>query len=207
VYLVKSNSISSLEKQLADKQAKLGQLRNQFSEVRQRADELGDAVAAALVDDAANLGSLEAQLHAAESRLRSIQAATAKVDGEVASLEQKLTAERNRVAREKAAAVYRTAADAMEKLAPAAAKATAAFAEIVGGLPASVPGTLPPAASQILMHWAPGSASFFAGDIVGIVAKSLRAFADEISAGTRMAVSENSAVGRLFHQTMVFKNG
>ena len=83
--------------------------------------------------------------------------------------------------------MYRNAATALEKLAPAAAKATAAFAEVVGGLPASVPGTLPTAASQILMHWAPGSASFFAGDIVGIVAKSLRAFADEISAGTRSA--------------------
>ena len=54
-----------------DKQAKLGQLRNQFSEVRQRADELGDLVAAALVDDAGNLGSLEGQLFSVESRLRS----------------------------------------------------------------------------------------------------------------------------------------
>jgi len=85
--LIKSNSISSLEKQLAEKQAKLGQLRTQFSEVRQRADELGDQVSTALVDDAANLGSLEGQLHSAESRLRSTQAAIAKVEGEATNLE------------------------------------------------------------------------------------------------------------------------
>ena len=64
--IIKSNSITSLEKQLADKQTKLGQLRTQYGEVRQRADELGDLVAAALVDEASNLQSLEGQLFAAE---------------------------------------------------------------------------------------------------------------------------------------------
>ena len=38
--LVKSNSVTGLEKQLADRQADFAQLRTQFGEVRQRVDEL-----------------------------------------------------------------------------------------------------------------------------------------------------------------------
>ena len=137
--LVSKNSISSLEKQLADRQTKLGQLRNQFSEVRQRTDELGDQVAAALVDDASNLQSLEGQLFAAESRSRSTTAAITKVEGEVASLEQRLAAEKDRVRREASAARHRELAKALEQARRPAAEAARKFAEVVGAIPANIP--------------------------------------------------------------------
>ena len=182
--LVKSNSIAGLEKQLADKQTKLGELRAQYGEVRQRTDELCDLVAAALVDDASNLGSLEGQLHAAESRLRSTQAAIAKVEGEVGDIEQKLTAERDRVAREQSAARLRQLAKDLEKLKPAAARVTSEIAEVVGQLPAKALDSLPSATSQILRFWTP-ACNFYTGDVLDLTAQFLRTVADEILAGTR----------------------
>jgi hypothetical protein len=182
--LVKSNSVAGLEKQLADKQAKLAQLRSQYGEVRTRADELGDAVAAALVDDAANLQSLEGQLFAAESRLRSTQAAIAKVDAEVSNLAQRLEAEKDRVAREASAARLRQLAKDLAKLKPAAAKATLDVAEIVGQLPAKALDSLPSATAQILKFWTP-ACNFYAGDVLDLTADFLRTVADEILAGTR----------------------
>lgn len=183
--LIKSNSVASLEKQLADKQTKLGQLRAQYGEVRQRADELGDQVAAALVDDASNLGSLEGQLHAAESRLRSTQAAIAKVEGEVAVLDQKLAAARDRVAREASAARLRELANSLEKSKPAAAKAARQVAEVVGGIPAGIQWA--PVITQALDHWVPGAVSFFEGDFIDIAVKELRLHADLILSGERSA--------------------
>ena len=183
--IIKSNSIASLEKQLADKQSKLAQLRNQFSEVRQRADELGDLVAAALVDEAANLASLESQLFAAESRLRSTQAAIAKVEGEVANLEQKLTAERDRVAREASAKQCRDLADSLKRDKPAAAEATRKIAEIVGSLPAT--GHYPTHVLQGIEHWVPGAFGFFQGDFLDLAIQSLRTHADLIEKGERSA--------------------
>ena len=183
--LIKSNSISSLEKQLADKQTKLRQLRAQFGEVRQRADELGDLVAAALVDEAANLASLETQLFAAESRLRSTTAAIAKVEGEVATLEQRLAAERDRVAREASAKQCRDLADRLKTAKPAAAEATRKIAEIVGSLPAT--GHYPTHVLQGLEHWVPGAFGFFQGDFLDLAVQSLRTHADLIEKGERPA--------------------
>jgi hypothetical protein len=181
--IIKSNSISGLEKQLADKQSKLGQLRNQFSEVRQRADELGDLVAAALVDEAANLASLEGDLFAAESRLRSTQAAIAKDEGEIAVLDQKLATERDRVAREASAARLRELANGLEKAKPAAAKSARQVAEVAGAVPANV--TWSPMITQALGHWVSGAVGFFEGDFIDLAVKELRTHADEIIAGRR----------------------
>ena len=168
--IIKSNSISGLEKQLADKQTKLSQLRNQFGEVRQRTDELGDQVAAALVDEAANLASFESQLHAAESRLRSTQAAIAKVEGEVTVLEQKLAAERDRVAREASAARLRELANSLEKSKPAAAKAARQVAEVVGGIPAGIQWA--PVITQALDHWVPVPSAFLRATLLTSPLKS-----------------------------------
>jgi DNA repair exonuclease SbcCD ATPase subunit len=183
--LIKSNSIASLEKQVADKLAKLGQLRAQYGEVRQRADELGDLVSSALVDEASNLQSLEGQLFAAESRLRSTQAAIAKVEGEVADLEQKLTAERDRVAREASAKQCRDLADSLKKAKPAAAEATRKIAEIVGSLPAT--GHYPTHVLQGIEHWVPGAFGFFQGDFLDLAIQSLRTHSDLIEKGERSA--------------------
>jgi DNA repair exonuclease SbcCD ATPase subunit len=183
--LIKSNSIASLEKQVADKLAKLGQLRAQYGEVRQRADELGDLVSSALVDEASNLQSLEGQLFAAESRLRSTQAAIAKVEGEVANLEQKLTAERDRVAREASPKQCRDLADSLKKAKPAAAEATRKIAEIVGSLPAT--GHYPTHVLQGIEHWVPGAFGFFQGDFLDLAIQSLRTHSDLIEKGERSA--------------------
>jgi hypothetical protein len=183
--IIKSNSIASLEKQLADKQSKLAQLRNQFSEVRQRADGLGDLVSSALVDEASNLQSLEGQLFAAESRLRSTQAAIAKVEGEVTTLEQKLATERDRVAREASAARLRELANSLEKSKPAAAKAARQVADVAGAIPANV--TWSPMITQAFDHWVAGSVGFYEGDFIDLAVKALRTHADEILAGRRSA--------------------
>ena len=181
--LIKSGSIASLEKQLADKQSKLGQLRAQYGEMRQRVDELGDLVSSALVDEASNLQSLEGQLHAAESRLRSTAAAIAKVEGEVATFEQKLSVERDRVAREASAARLRELAINLEKSKPAAAKAARQVAEVAGAIPANI--TWSPMITQAFDHWVAGAAGFYAGDFIDLAVKELRTHANEIIGGRR----------------------
>ena len=182
--ILKSNSIPSLEKQLADKQAKLAHLRGQYGEGRLRVDDLGDHVSSALVDGHANLDSLETQLLSAESRLRTTGAAIAKVESEVVQLEQQLASARDKAAREASADVCRELAKALLKAKPAAAKASAEIAEIIGRCPEKAHGYFPAVVQQALAHFVPAS-GFYAGDFLDMTAAQLEIHAGEILAGQR----------------------
>lgn len=184
ITLLKSNSIPGLEKQLADKQAKLSQLRGQYGEGRQRVDDLGDQVSSALVDGSANLESLETQLLSAESWLRSTSAAIAKVEGEIVQLEKQLANALDKAAREKSAATCKDLAVALLKAKPAAAKASAEIAGIVGRFPEKAHGYFPVVVQQALAHFVP-AAGFYDGDFLDIAAAHLQSHAELILTGER----------------------
>jgi hypothetical protein len=181
--ILKSNSIPSLEKQLADKQAKLAHLRGQYAEIRQRVDDLGDQVSSALVDGHTNLDSLETQLLSAESRLRSTSAAIAKVENEIAQLEQQLASAIDTAAREKAAGICRDLAKELEKARPVASKAALEVAAIVGRLPTKA--YWPGGVDAALKHHVTTAREFFESDFVDLAVAELRRHADEILAGRR----------------------